>query len=241
MPFQVHVRDFARKVITVDGVFGAASVAFLKAKLLSKTCSVPPIWPLLKYESTLLDDDRTLAAYVRQKFLDGVDGDWATGKWSKIGYDALHFMHNCQRMLNIDKHSQIARIFSALLSDVLFQIQDGEKERVYEHLRKMGEVDPEKRKYKRIRSSTRCMVCPTVACRRTCARGCGRERTRTRLPRSASNSTSLGSSASSCSVCRATSCDQARPRSSRRRKMRSKPCAIKTLQRWRGSSRSIPR
>ena len=28
MPFQVHVRDFARKVITVDGVFGAASVAF---------------------------------------------------------------------------------------------------------------------------------------------------------------------------------------------------------------------
>ena len=63
MPFQVHVRDFARKVITVDGVFGAASVAFLKAKLLSKTCSVPPIWPLLKYQSTLLDDDRTLAAY----------------------------------------------------------------------------------------------------------------------------------------------------------------------------------
>jgi hypothetical protein len=52
-------------------------------------------------------------------------------------------------MLNIDKHSQIARIFSALLSDVLFQIQEGEKERVYEHLKKMGEVDPERKTYKR--------------------------------------------------------------------------------------------
>ena len=86
---------------------------------------------------------------LRQKFLDGIDRDWATSKWSKLGYDALHFMHNCQRMLNIDKHSQIARIFSALLSDVLFQMQDGEKKRVYEHLKKMGEVDPERKTYKR--------------------------------------------------------------------------------------------
>jgi len=49
-------------------------------------------------------------------------------------------------MLNVDKHSQVARIFSALLSDVLFQIQKGEKKRVYQHLRLMGEPEPERKR-----------------------------------------------------------------------------------------------
>ena len=76
-------------------------------------------------------------------FLAGIDSNWQTSEWSKVGYDALHFMHNTQRMLNVDKHSQIATIFSALLSDVLFQIQKGEKKRVYQHLRLMFEPEPE--------------------------------------------------------------------------------------------------
>jgi hypothetical protein len=62
-------------------------------------------------------------------FLAGIDGNWQTSVWSKLGYDVLHFMHNCQRMLNVDEHSQVARIFSALLSDYLFHIQR-EKKRV---------------------------------------------------------------------------------------------------------------
>ena len=33
----------------------------------------------------LLDAHSSDLSAVRQKFLDGVDGDWATGKWSKIG------------------------------------------------------------------------------------------------------------------------------------------------------------
>ena len=72
-----------------------------------------------------------------KKFLAGIDSNWQTSEWSKLGYDALQFMHNCQRMLNVDKHSSCARI-SALLSDVLFHIQKGEKKRVHEHLRLMG-------------------------------------------------------------------------------------------------------
>jgi hypothetical protein len=86
---------------------------------------------------------------LRNKFLAGIDSNWQTSVWSKLGYDALHFMHNCQRMLNVDKHSQVARIFSALLSDVLFQIQKGEKKRVYQHLRLMGEPEPESKRYPR--------------------------------------------------------------------------------------------
>ena len=40
-----------------------------------------------------------------KKFLAGIDSNWQTSEWSKLGYDALQFMHNCQRMLNVDKHS----------------------------------------------------------------------------------------------------------------------------------------
>ena len=40
-----------------------------------------------------------------EKFLAGIDSNWQTSEWSKLGYDALQFMHNCQRMLNVDKHS----------------------------------------------------------------------------------------------------------------------------------------
>ena len=86
---------------------------------------------------------------LRNMFLAGIDSNWQTSEWSKLGYDALHFMHNCQRMLNVDKHSQVARIFSALLSDVLFQIQKGEKKWVYQHLRLMGEPEPESKRYPR--------------------------------------------------------------------------------------------
>ena len=40
-----------------------------------------------------------------KKFLAGIDSNWQTSEWSKLGYDALQFMRNCQRMLNVDKHS----------------------------------------------------------------------------------------------------------------------------------------
>jgi hypothetical protein len=29
----------------------------------------------------------------------------------RVDYDAQHFVHNCQRILNVDAHSQVARIF----------------------------------------------------------------------------------------------------------------------------------
>ena len=42
---------------------------------------------------------------LRNKFLAGIDSNWQTSEWSKLGYDALQFMRNCQRMLNVDKRS----------------------------------------------------------------------------------------------------------------------------------------
>ena len=84
-----------------------------------------------------------------ETFLNNSDQDWATGKWSKVGYDALHFIRNFATMLNVDKHSPVAKLFNSLVSDAIFKIIPGERARVYDHLRKLGVTEPETRRFKR--------------------------------------------------------------------------------------------